>query len=252
MPTRTQLSPIQMPDPSTGARTVGILGGMGPAATVDFYDKLVRSTPVARDQEHLRVVLWADPTIPDRAQAFEGAGPDPTPWLEQGIQHLIDCGAEILVVPCNTVHIYLSAALRNKNIEFISIVDAAVEAALKSQSGTSIGLLATNATLASGLYQRALAAQGMESVLPAADMQKLLTATIYRVKAGETGPQVHQDVRTILEQLSRGTTGTVICACTEISVLLSRLDTDIRIIDTSLALAQKTVDTAQMPLTIEV
>ena len=225
---------------------------MGPAATVDFYDKLVRSTPVARDQEHLRVVLWADPTTPDRAQAFEGTGPDPTPWLELGIQHLIDCGADILVVPCNTVHIYLPAALRNKNIEFISIIDTAVEAALSPHPGTSIGLLATNATLTSGLYQRALATQGMESVLPTADMQNLLTATIYRVKAGETGPQVRQDVRTILEQVSRGPTGTVICACTEISVLLSSLDSDIRIIDTSLSLAQKTVDRAQMPQTIDV
>lgn len=252
MPTHMQHSLIQMPEPSSRARTVGILGGMGPAATVDFYDKLIRSTPVTHDQEHLRIVLWADPTTPDRAQAFEGTGPDPTPWLEQGIQHLIECGAEVLVVPCNTVHIYLPAALRNKNIEFISIIDAAVEAALKAQPGTSIGLLATNATLASGLYQRALAAQDMEPILPAAGMQNLLTTTIYRVKAGDTGPQVHQDVKTILEQLSRGTTGTVICACTEISVLLSRLDTDIRIIDTSLALAHKTVDRARRPLTIEV
>lgn len=241
-----------MSDPMTGSRRVGIFGGMGPAATVDFYDKLVRSTPGLRDQEHLGVILWSDPTVPDRIQAFGGSGPDPTPWLEEGIDHLIDCGAEILVVPCNTIHIYLSDAVRTKDIEFISIIDAAVDAAVDAQVDNSIGLLATDATLASGLYQRALEARGLEAILPSPEMQSLLTNVIGQVKAGNTSQQVRDDVRTILRQLGDGTAAAAIAACTEISVILDQIDSDIRIIDPSLALARKAVERALAPRPIDV
>lgn len=240
-----------MCDPTTHSRTVGIFGGMGPAATVDFYDKLVRATPGSRDQEHLGIVLWSDPTVPDRILAFDGSGPDPTPWLEEGIAHLIDCGAEILVVPCNTIHIYLPALVRNCEIEFISIIDAAVDAALHEQEGDSIGLLATGATLASGLYQRALEAQGMEAELPSPEMQNLLNDVIGQIKAGNTDQQVRNDVSRILAELNQGPATAVIAACTEISVVLAQIDSDIRIVDPSLALAQKTVERAQTPMTID-
>ncbi|GAA1940169.1 aspartate racemase [Brevibacterium antiquum] len=240
-----------MPDPTADSRTIGILGGMGPAATVDFYDKLVRCTPGSRDQEHLRVALWADPTVPDRIRALAGTGPDPTPWLEQGIAHLIACGAEILVVPCNTIHIYLPKVMRNKDIEFISIIDAAVDAAVDARVDTSIGLLATDATLASCLYQQALEARGLKTILPSPEMQSLLKNIIGQVKAGNTGQQVRDDVSTILKQL--GDTATAaIAACTEISVILNQIDSDIRIIDPSLALARKAVKRAQAPLPLTV
>lgn len=224
---------------------------MGPAATVDFYDKLVRATPGSRDQEHLGVILWSDPTVPDRIQAFDGSGPDPTPWLEEGIDHLIDCGAEILVVPCNTIHIYLSDVVRNKDIEFISIIDAAADAAVHEQEGSPIGLLATDATLASGLYQRALEAQGVKATLPSPEMQNLLKAVIGQIKAGDTGQQVRNDVSRILAELNQGPATAVIAACTEISVVLAQIDSDIRIVDPSLALAQKTVERARTPMTID-
>lgn len=251
MPIRMPHSPMFMLDPTTDSRTIGILGGMGPAATVDFYDKLVRSTPGSRDQEHLRVILWSDPTVPDRIRALEGTGPDPTPWLEQGVAHLLACGAEILVVPCNTIHIYLSQVVRNKDIEFISIIDAAVDAAVDAQVDDSIGLLATDATLASCLYQRALEARGLEAILPSSEMQSLLKNIIGQVKAGNTGQQVRDDVRTILKRLG-GTVTAAIAACTEISVILAHIDSDIRIIDPSLALARKAVERAQAPLPLDV
>ncbi|WP_231446790.1 cysteate racemase [Brevibacterium zhoupengii] len=235
------------PEPTVGGRTVGILGGMGPAATVDFYDKLVRATPATRDQEHLRVALWADPSVPDRSRAFDRTGADPTPWLSQGIDRLIGCGAEILVVPCNTIHIYMPAAVRGKDIEFISIIDAAVEAAVQAQTGHggSIGLLATDAAIASGLYQRALKAAGLHPRLPSPDMQQLLMDIIYRIKAGCAEQHVRDDVETVLRHLGNGQPTVTIAACTEISVVLTHLECDLQIIDPSLALARKTVERAQ-------
>lgn len=242
---------MHMSESTTGSRTVGILGGMGPAATVDFYDKLVRSTPGLRDQDHLGVVLWSDPSVPDRVRAFDGSGPDPSPWLAEGIARLIDAGADILVVPCNTVHIYLSAVVQDLDIEFISIIDAAADAALHAHGGTSIGLLATDTTLASGLYQRALEDRGLEATLPSPEMQNQLKEAIGQVKAGNTGQEVRDIVSRILDQLNTDSTTAVIAACTEISVVLAQIATDVRIVDSSLALAQKTAERARAPLTID-
>ena len=89
---------------------VGILGGMGPLATADFYTKLILATPATRDQEHLRVVMWADPTVPDRSVGILGDGPDATPWLVRGGQMLAAMGAAFIAMPCNTAHAYLPRA----------------------------------------------------------------------------------------------------------------------------------------------
>ncbi|WP_282974806.1 aspartate/glutamate racemase family protein [Saccharopolyspora erythraea] len=141
--------------------TVGILGGMGPAATADFYDKLVRATPVATDQDHLRVVIWADPSVPDRTAALTGAGPDPTPWLSRGAEKLRACGADLLAVPCNTAHAFAPQVAEACGLPLVSIIDVTAEAA-----GTALprpsraGLLATTGTVRSGLYHSALARCG--------------------------------------------------------------------------------------------
>lgn len=92
---------------STKAEIIGILGGMGPAATADFYAKLVAITPGSSDQDHLRTVIWSDPTIPDRTEALLGGGPDPTPWLLDGSRVLREAGATVIAIPCNTAHAFV-------------------------------------------------------------------------------------------------------------------------------------------------
>jgi aspartate racemase len=222
------------------SRTVGILGGMGPAATVDFYDKLVRATPASRDQDHLRVVIWADPTVPDRHDAICGDGEDPTPWLERGVDHLVRCGAQVLAVPCNTIHAFLPAVLAGRDVEFVSIVDATVDAVLRTPS-SAVGILATDGALASGLYQSALRAVGRDPVLLSASSQQVLMQVIYGVKAATAGDQEHRQLVELLAELSAKGARTVVAGCTEVSVLLDAVDTDLRIIDPSWELAVATV-----------
>src|SRR5436305_14021021 len=84
----------------------GILGGMGPAATADLYQKIIAATPATRDQEHIPVVIWADPTVPDRTPAVLDGGEDPTPWLLRGAERLVAMGAAFIAVPCNTAHAF--------------------------------------------------------------------------------------------------------------------------------------------------
>lgn len=229
------------------SRVVGILGGMGPSATADFYAKLISHTPASLDQEHLRVVIWADPTVPSRQDAILAGGQDPTPWLETGLQRLMDCGAEIIVVPCNTVHGYLPAILAGKPVEFISIIDSTIHAVQRSARGGTIGLLATDGALLSGIYQQALSDAGYAVAVPAPEDQALLMNIVHGVKAGRPGASSLQDLRHILANLHEQGIRSVIVGCTELSTLVSEIgDAGVMtLIDPAVELAIATVRSAR-------
>ena len=245
MPTLRQCSAPKMPSPAPVSPLVGILGGMGPAATVDFYSKLVQATPASEDQDHLRVVIWADPSVPSRQRALLSGGDDPTPWLVEGVEHLMRCGAQILVSPCNTAHAYLPAVVNGRDIDFISIIDAAVDAARKVNGPGPVGLLATDGALSANLFQTALQQAGKQHVLPSASSQRSLMEVVGAVKAGVPAGQEQQILRTVVAELRDAGASTVIAGCTEISVLLADLDVDMHVIDPSHELALVTVQRAR-------
>jgi aspartate racemase len=106
-----------------GTPTIGIIGGMGPLATADLYRKIIEVTPAVRDQDHLHVIIDADPTIPDRTAALLGNGPDPLPKLVAAARRLEDAGAGILIMPCNTAHAFLPVLQRAVRIPFIDMTE---------------------------------------------------------------------------------------------------------------------------------
>lgn len=223
---------------------VGVLGGMGPRAMVDFYDKLVTHTPADTDQEHLRVVIWADPTVPDRQEAILRDGADPAPWLRQGIDELVEAGAEILVMPCNTAHHFLPGLLP-AGVKFFSIVDVTITAVCR-RSPAPVGLLATDAALVADLFQSALRTLGRDVVLPTAAAQAELTAVINEVKAGTVDASTHDRLAAILGGLVSHGAGVTIAGCTEVSALLgahSKSGHDV--IDPALELALAAIQRAQ-------
>lgn len=234
-----------MPEDVLPSRVVGVLGGMGPAATVDFYGKLVRATPAHRDQDHLRVVIWGDPTVPDRHEALLNGGEDPGPWLREGVDHLLRCGAEILVAPCNTIHAYLPAVVAGREVEFISIIDTTVEVVRGAGTGGRAGLLAADGALASNLYQSALHREGITTVLPSRESQRRLMEVIQAVKTDGAGDRERAAVASLVTQLADQGAATVIAGCTEISVLLRGLDVDAHVLDPSELLARRTVERAR-------
>jgi len=97
---------------------------MGPAATADFYAKLTSRTPAVSDQDRLRVIIWSDPTIPDRSRALTGEGPDPTPMLRRGAQGLRAAGASVLAVPCNTAHAFLPGIMGGLDVTVVDMIAA--------------------------------------------------------------------------------------------------------------------------------
>lgn len=231
-----------------GSRVVGVLGGMGPAATVDFYAKLVRHTPAERDQDHLRVVIWADPTVPSRQEALLAGGTDPTPWLTEGVRRLIGSGAQIVVVPCNTIHAYLGPVMADQPVEFLSIIDTTVQV-IQRRGARTVGLLATDGALASGVFQAALDAAGIEYLLPTPSQQEALMGVVDAVKAGRADRSLHAQVQEVVADLRQRGVATTIAGCTEISTLLGDLSAgdDVDVIDPALELALRTIERATRP-----
>jgi aspartate racemase len=225
------------------ALTVGILGGMGPAATADFYTKLVRSTPAARDQDHVPVVIWADPTVPDRTAALLGHGPDPSPWLERGARHVVSAGADLIAVPCNTAHAFLdvvrSAAAP---VPVLDMVAETAEEVARSQPGAAVGILATTGTLTAELYQDALARRGLEPVIPEGAAQQAVMAAIRHVKAGGDLSDAHRLILPALRSLGRLGATALVAACTEIPLLFDGQDSGrTSVVDATAVLARAAV-----------
>ncbi|MFC5300259.1 aspartate/glutamate racemase family protein [Azospira restricta] len=203
-------------------KIVGILGGMGPLATADFLRKLVERTPAARDQEHVPVVVYSVPQLPDRSEAILHHGPSPLAGLLQGAAVLRRAGAGCIAIPCNTAHFWADELAARSALPVLHIADAVVaELAASAAAGAAIGILGTAGTLAAGIYQQRLERQGYRVVLPDADdLDHLLMPGIRAVKGGDlaTGGRLLAAAGTALQ--ARGAAQLVL-ACTEIPLALA-------------------------------
>lgn len=194
-------------------KTVGVIGGMGPAATVEFFRRLVAATPAEADQDHLHVIIDSDPSVPDRTAGILGRGEDPLPALVSMARRLKVAGADFLVVPCNTAHHYLSAI---RDAVGIPILDMPAEAAARIDQ-TPLGLLATDGTIATKVYQRAFSERGIELIIPAREDQSAVMRVIEGIKKGEDPSTFTGEIASIVSRLT-GAKG-VIAGCTEISLI---------------------------------
>jgi aspartate racemase len=163
------------------APLAGILGGMGPAATAEFYAKLVARTPAERDQDHVRVAIWADPTVPDRVAAAVDGSSDPYPALLAGTEKLRSLGVTVVAVPCHTAHFFLPRLAADTGVRFADMI-AETARFLACRTGP-VGLLGTRGTISAGLYQRG--APDVEWVLPSEAGQRAVDAAVAAVKRGD-------------------------------------------------------------------
>jgi aspartate racemase len=209
-------------------KIIGILGGMGPQATIDLYQKILNLTQARTDQEHLRVLIWSDPTIPDRTAAILGSGVDPTPQLVHGARILVGGGADCIVIPCNTAHYFAKAIQEAVDIPVLNMIKATAEVVASGMpAGAPVGILASTGTLKSNLYQRALSEKGIEYVIPDELQQVELMNAIFDargIKAGFVDEHNRERVLGVLSHLrSRGAQG-FIAGCTELPLVLSVSD----------------------------
>jgi aspartate racemase len=225
---------------------VGVLGGMGPLATIDFMHKVLGATPATSDQDHVPVIVSSIPQVPDRTAAFRGDGASPLAAMISSGRRLVDAGAGMVVIPCNTAHLWFAEIQEALGLPMLHLVDAALEDAITvAGEGASIGLLCTDATLASGLYLNRTP-QGAQSpavqwALPTAkEMLDLVMPGIEAVKCGDLD-QGGKLLGAAAQALARRGARALVLGCTEIPLVLHAGNSPLPVIDATAALARRAV-----------
>ncbi|GAA1716988.1 aspartate/glutamate racemase family protein [Brachybacterium phenoliresistens] len=240
------------------AQVVGVLGGLGPAATSVFLDILVRATDAASDQDHLDLLVSQHSTTPDRtARILDPAAPDPGIVIARDARMLERAGATLLVMPCNTAHHFVRQAEDATTAPFLSIVELTAEVAARrvgapasAGAGASAGggaaapvaVFATEGNVRAEVYQQALEQAGARAWIPSRDLQDRVNAIIYdQVKAGR--PVDMEMFEGCVAEAIDGGAGTVVLGCTELSVVYDQqgLRGDPRLTDSLTELATATI-----------
>ncbi len=225
-------------------RTIGVLGGLGPAATVDFLDQLVRLTPARCDQDHIPVVAAFLPQVPDRSAAILGEGPDPLPALVDGIDLLQRGGVDLVAIPCNTSHHWYTPLCERARVPVLHIARACVER-LRLPPGTPVLVLATRGVQRSGFYRTALREAGLQPVEPdALAVQADVDRCIAQVKAGDPAAAGRSLTRVLRRAAGEGLS-CVVLGCTELPLAARHCDAaGLTLMDSTRALAEAAIKQA--------
>ena len=210
-------------------KVIGILGGMGPEATVDCFDKIIKNTPAAKDQDHLRVIIDSNPKVPDRTAAIIGNGESPVPLLVAGCHALARAGADFIIIPCVSAHVFLSEIQQQIQLPVLSIFDAVAEAVTRDHPQIkTVGLLATTGTVSGGLFQKRLGQDAIKTLVCEDGVQSRVMAAIYDIKnahAARSRSEITTDLIAAAESLvarrPEGAQG-IIAGCTEIPLALKQ------------------------------
>lgn len=221
---------------------MGVLGGMGPEATVDFMATVIALTPVDKDQDHIHMIVDNDPTIPARQDAILHGGPDPGPAMALMAKRLENAGADFLVMPCNTAHAFSSYVTGAVDIPLLSIIDVTV-AACKAHA--TVGLMATEGCLRSSLYQEALAAAGIDCVLQTdTELAEFMRLT-FLIKSGDRSDEISAAMRALAVALTNRGAIAIVAGCTEIPLVLDERMLHVPLISSTDLLAKATVERAK-------
>ena len=203
-------------------KCIGIIGGMGPLATCDLMEKIIFHTKAACDQEHLHVLVDNNTEIPDRTAAILSNGPDPVPQMLKSADRLEKMGAHFLIMPCNTAHYFYDRLAGQAGLPLLHMPrETAGE--LRRQGVGCAGVLATDGTVRSGVYQDALDAEGIRAVYPDREHQAVIMRLIYEyVKAGREGMET-LPVADVLADLKEQGAERIILGCTELPIAFQRL-----------------------------
>lgn len=216
------------------ALTLGVLGGMGPAATLEFLARLQAYTPGERDQDHIRVLADINPHVPDRNTPGSNAGA----VLAEMAGALRGAGAEVLAMPCNTAHAHADLIQRASGLPLIDMIDLGAEAAQES-GALRAGVLGTKGALK--LYREYLAARGMGLVSLPPERQEAFMEALYRIKSGDDGDDVKRIMKGFADELVKAGAEVLVAGCTEVPLVLDPEDVRVELVDPGDLLARRCV-----------
>lgn len=211
---------------------------MGPLATADLFTKIVLATRAERDNDHIRIYIDDNAEIPDRTAAILRGGKSPVPAMTDSLRKLESCGADCIIMPCNTAHYFLPELQTLTDVPFISIMDATASYCAEKFPGKTACIFGTSATIEMGLYDKALKKQNVPYVLPDEEDKARLMHVIYDgVKAGVPCEQLREDWETLVKKGRARGADYFILGCTELPIIADALGFPENVADPTLALA---------------
>src|SRR5579864_6564744 len=227
-------------------KTVGVIGGMGPEATVEFMRRLLVAVSAADDADHLHVIADNNPKIPSRIKALiEGEGEDPTPVLLDMARKLETAGADFLAMPCNTAHFYWPAIAKAVRIPVLDVVTlTATRLSNLSPTPKRIGILASPAVRLVGFFEKRLVSAGFSVRFPDDQAESRLLGVIRAIKSARITPALQREYLSIANKLCEEAVDALLVACTELSLLPAPIFTK-PLLDTLDILVEETVSFAR-------
>jgi aspartate racemase len=221
------------------SKVVGIIGGMGPEATVDLMSKIIRNTPAKVDQDHIRMIVDNNPKVPCRVKAILENGENPGPAMADMGKGLEKAGADFLVIACNTAHYYINDVKNNVSIPVLNMIEETVEV-IKNEGIKKIALIASTALLETGLYQKKIMEADIELILPDDEYQAMVMKVIFAVKSAEF-TLARDLIKKIIGNLVSKGSETIILGCTELPLVIDEKDYNVMFYDPAVILSQAVV-----------
>jgi aspartate racemase len=219
-------------------KTIGIIGGMGPLATVDIFERIVRYTHAQCDQEHIHILVDNLPQIPNRSEHILHDGESPLKYLVRSALRLEMMGADVLLMPCNTAHYFYDDIVKFINIPFINMIEETAKAtACEYHEAVQMMLLATEGTCRSGIYEKEFSKYGIQLAIPDEEQQKQITDLIHSIKHGNRKIDP-AGIESVLESMKRRGTELFILGCTELPLAFGILNIREKYIDPTDVLAR--------------
>jgi aspartate racemase len=231
-------------------KTIGILGGMGPEATLYCFAKIIQNTPAKKDQEHLRVVIYSNPEVPDRTSAIIENGESPVPMIVEGCRMLTRAGVDFIIIPCISSHYFLKEIEKQVDVQILSILDAFTEhIANRHGSLKAVGLLSTTGTIRGGYFKKHLSKIGIHTIVPDVKGQDSVMDCIYAIKNSQRSRNRRDITDSLVAAANtlilKGAQG-IIAGCTEIPLALTQKDLPVLYLEPLTILARSAVRYAGM------
>lgn len=234
------------------SKTIGILGGLGPAATIDLFQKIVANTKASVDQDHLRIIIYNNPKIPPRKLYTDQIKTDSLiQELITSAKLLENAGADFIVMPCHTAHIWFEQITKTINIPFYSLIENTVEAVIEeneqfTNSQKKILLLSTSTTASSKLYQNGFKNTSINLIIPKIEEQKIIDKLILNIKSDTfaTSEDLTALNQLLIDYKSIGVSS-ILGGCTEIPLIFQYININLEMIDPTLLLALACIKKAQ-------
>jgi aspartate racemase len=231
---------------ATTEKVIGIIGGMGPEATIDLFRKIVKVTPARRDQEHLRILIDCNPKIPDRVKAIFERAESPVGPLIAAAKNLERSGADLLLIPCNAAHYYHAEVAKKVSVPVLHMIEETARyCRRKFPRLETFGLLAGSSTVALGLYAQAFQKVRKKILNPRPETQDKVMNCIYEIKAGNLGAQVKEELLQAAQELAEAGAQAILLGCTEVPLVLQDGDLPLPFVDPTQVVAEISVAMAR-------